>query len=180
MREAGDRIIHLTDGFKTMGLTRHVDDKLYESYIKEESDHLSRLKKEPKEDQMRFCYVNAIDTYAQACIEWEALTSKAGIRSSMTVVPGRLMTPELSTLLRRKNEAVSDMAHFEQHLQIAQPWNTTTKEYKETKKLLLERKYRLALDRVERLVIQRLFELQKANLVSTGESRFSYYTKEAD
>jgi hypothetical protein len=54
-------------------------------------------------------------------------------------------------------------------LSITIRWEPESQDYKDARVWANERRYRLALDRLERLVIQRLFELQKANLVSTGK-----------
>ena len=61
---------------------------------------------------------------------------------------------------------------FEDALKVQVRWTPGMKEYDDAKAYLTERKYRLALDHVERLVVQRLFELQKTHLASTGEFSF--------
>jgi hypothetical protein len=48
-------------------------------------------------------------------------------------------------------------------------WVRDSEQFAQAKKLVVERKYRLALDRLERLVVQRLFELQKCHVAETGE-----------
>ena len=42
--------------------------------------------------------------------------------------------------------------------------------YQEAVKYIHERKYRRALEKLHRLIVQRLFELQKLNVSHTGES----------
>ena len=51
-------------------------------------------------------------------------------------------------------------------------WNSSTPEYQEIKKEFAHRRYRLALDELERLVVSRLFELTKLNASGTGGSLF--------
>lgn len=47
-------------------------------------------------------------------------------------------------------------------------WHSSTPEYIETVKYAATRKYHKALDNLQRLVIQRLFELHRLNLARTG------------
>jgi len=51
---------------------------------------------------------------------------------------------------------------------IANRWQPSDTPYIETAKYMSERKYHLALDNLQRLVVQRLFELHKLNLSQTG------------
>jgi hypothetical protein len=47
-------------------------------------------------------------------------------------------------------------------------WEPSSQEYLETLKYMSMRDYHLALDNLQRLVIQQLFELHKLNLAQTG------------
>ena len=58
---------------------------------------------------------------------------------------------------------------LEVRLGIAHRWQPTTPEYVETTKYMATRNYHRALDNLQRLVILRLFELQKLNLAKTGK-----------
>ena len=49
-------------------------------------------------------------------------------------------------------------------------WSSSSPEYQEIKKEFAHRRYRLALDELERLVMLRLFELTKLNASGTGGS----------
>lgn len=49
-------------------------------------------------------------------------------------------------------------------------WETSDREYKEALEYINTRKYRRALERLHKLVVQRLFELHKMNLSNTGAS----------
>ena len=54
-------------------------------------------------------------------------------------------------------------------LGIERRWEPTSPEYQGTLKYIATRKYQQALGRLQRLVIQRLFELHKLNLSQTGK-----------
>ena len=52
---------------------------------------------------------------------------------------------------------------------IAKRWTPDTPEYLETVRYISERRYHQALNNLQRLVTQRLFELQRLNLSGIGE-----------
>ena len=56
-------------------------------------------------------------------------------------------------------------------MQIPRRWVPGDREYEETLKYIATRNYQRALGRLQRLVIQRLFELHKLNLAQTGMLR---------
>jgi hypothetical protein len=174
-KEAGERITNLTGTFKELKLDEQVKNGTYESYLKAEAMHIYSLKMESSEEQARFNYLSALERYWAASSKWEDEATRAGINPQVTVIPTKPLPKSLKDALRTKNEAAADVGHFERMLGIDDRWEINTPEYIEVKKLSSERKYRLALNRVERLLIQRLFELQKANLVSTG--KFFLYSK---
>jgi len=59
---------------------------------------------------------------------------------------------------------------IEEELEIEIRWEPGSPEYQNALILLKERKYRRALDRLERLIVQRLFELTKLGMSSVGTS----------
>lgn len=67
-------------------------------------------------------------------------------------------------------EKVEDL---EMQLNIHTHWTPELEEYKEMIEYIYLRRWRLALDRLERLIIQRLFELSKAHLQNTGKAHLS-------
>lgn len=58
---------------------------------------------------------------------------------------------------------------MEVRMGVAHRWQPSDVQYLETLKYMGLRKYHRALDNLQRLVIQRLFELNKLNLSGTGE-----------
>lgn len=63
------------------------------------------------------------------------------------------------------------IAEYEDLLNISagESWTPDSDMYKKTKVYITERRYRLALDHLERLVVQRVFELEKEGLIDTGK-----------
>ena len=69
--------------------------------------------------------------------------------------------------------AEESVLQIEDELAIEKRWLPTSVEYKEGMDELRCRNYRLALDNLERLVIQRMFELTKLGMSGIG----TYYTQ---
>lgn len=79
----------------------------------------------------------------------------------------RAAESEVTRLMERVN-------YYEALLDITGPrWNTETPEYQAAKQYMARRGYNCALDAVEKLVVQRLFELQKTHLASAGKYSLS-------
>ena len=57
---------------------------------------------------------------------------------------------------------------MEKSMNVHDRWEPGDRQYQETLKYIATRCYQQALGRLQRLVIQRLFELQKMNLLHTG------------
>lgn len=83
----------------------------------------------------------------------------------------RVITPSYRTAQSNVTLVMERVNEFEALLDVSIRWLPTDAAYKKAKTYLGERKYRLALDVVERLVVQRLFELEKTHLMSTGTSK---------
>jgi hypothetical protein len=67
-----------------------------------------------------------------------------------------------------------ELTRYEEEHSIDVRWVPDSDIYKETQKLLVERSYRRAVDNLERLVVQRLFELTKLGMNGVGKS--TYYS----
>lgn len=68
--------------------------------------------------------------------------------------------------------AIQVVADLEAKLQLTEPWTDNHPEYRVTLDYLQQRDYHRALDKLQRLVVQRLFELSKANLSGMGNNIF--------
>lgn len=65
------------------------------------------------------------------------------------------------------------VADLETRLLIREPWTEDTPQYQDTVKYIRQRQYHRALDKLEQLVVQWLFELSKANVVGMGKFSIS-------
>lgn len=61
-----------------------------------------------------------------------------------------------------------EVQRYEEEHGIVERWTENSEAYQQASKLLVERSYRRALDNLERLVVQRLFELTKLGMSGLG------------
>lgn len=72
-------------------------------------------------------------------------------------------------ILREKlNNITIEIAELEDVMGIAIRWTPDSIDYQDAERLLIERDWLDALDKLHKLVVNRLFELQKLNLAGTG------------
>ncbi len=70
----------------------------------------------------------------------------------------------------RRKALMLEVADLEVLLGISTSWQPADAEYMRVAQYIATRKYQRALSNLQRLVVQRLFELQKMNLSQTGKS----------
>lgn len=75
-----------------------------------------------------------------------------------------------ATTLNHVTCAEENLKRIEQQLGVTETWTASCALYIETKAFIQNCKYLRAVDNLERLVVQRLFELTKMNLSGTGKS----------
>lgn len=67
-----------------------------------------------------------------------------------------------------------EVLRYEEEHNIETRWAPTSEEYLNALTVVTERKYRRAIDDLERLVVQRLFEMTKLGMSGVGMSLFPY------
>jgi len=72
--------------------------------------------------------------------------------------------------------AIHAVADLEAKLNIECTWTEYDLEYHEVEKYLRQREFHRALDHVQQLVVQRLFEMSKANIAGMGKLSIVYST----
>lgn len=97
--------------------------------------------------------------------EYEAETSKT-----------RKIETQRRYLEERRKALTLEVANLEVHLGIAagKTWQPGEASYMRVAKYISTRKYQQTLANLQRLVVQRLFELHKMNLAQTGKSRILF------
>ncbi|KAJ6632028.1 hypothetical protein B0H10DRAFT_2159559 [Mycena sp. CBHHK59/15] len=134
----------------------------YEKYLNDEKEYFLSRKSEPPE---------VAETVEEECdkakIEHQNLDYNIVFngykRPQITLVNCRYRSTHEHLLL--VEEEVCD---YEEEHQITERWMPGSNEYEEALILLSERSYKLALDRLESLVVKRLFELTKLGMSGVG------------
>ncbi|KAJ7728633.1 hypothetical protein B0H16DRAFT_1330810 [Mycena metata] len=75
------------------------------------------------------------------------------------------------------DKAWTEVQETEVRMGVKEPWTDTSPEWTEAAHLVSTKRYRLALLKLERLVVQRMFELTKMNLSQTGYKLRKHITK---
>ena len=101
-------------------------------------------------------------------------TFKAPTEAKKSVALARAKVAERNAALRKLQLANAALEDIERRMGITAPWAEDSPEYQEAKAYVKNRRFNHAVDNLERLVVQRLFELSKANLAGTGTSCSSW------
>ncbi|KAJ7936673.1 hypothetical protein B0H13DRAFT_1589410 [Mycena leptocephala] len=120
----------------------------YEQDLKDERAHLESLLNEPAEVQKTRDFKN-LD---------HLIINQGFTRKEIALVKTRYRTT-----WERLTMVDEETARFEEHA-IEKRWTSTTQEYIDGLVLTNERRYRRAIDKLERLVVQRLLELTKLSM----------------
>jgi hypothetical protein len=85
----------------------------------------------------------------------------------------KIITQYRTTFERWQAKNMEVLRYEEEH-NIETRWAPTSQEYRDALTVVTERKYRRAIDDLERLVVQRLFEMTKLGMSGVGMSLFPY------
>ncbi|TFY62236.1 hypothetical protein EVJ58_g3989 [Rhodofomes roseus] len=143
-----------------------------EEYLKQEREYIHNRKNESPEVARKLDYLAALRRLEEASSKLTAATVE------LRKVEGNIAqyaTKEVARVRGNRTRAANryfatddDCRAYEQELQIAVRWLPASDEYQEACQLLTLREYQRSLDELERLVVQRLFELTKAGMSGTG------------
>lgn len=140
-------------------------------WLDAERKFLQDLKDEPEEQTLKCAYVQALIQRRQADQKWKAVSEQ--FLATPSHIEPHYATEARETLriesARRAAQdqlmvAIATVGQLEAKLAIRETWSDTHPEYKKTLHYLRTRDFHRALDKLQQLVVQRLFEMQKANM----------------
>ncbi|KAJ7921642.1 hypothetical protein B0H13DRAFT_1604343 [Mycena leptocephala] len=132
--------------------------EVFEERLRQEKEYLKNLSKEDPEetDQMEY---------------YQRLVNLADRKERFDVVFGERSKAN-GTVKRHTREnydkAVHSVQEMEEKMGIEDRWTRESQEYKEAAELVATRRYRGAVNKLEELVVKRLFELTKMNMSGTA------------
>ncbi|KAJ8092616.1 hypothetical protein PM082_006941 [Marasmius tenuissimus] len=142
-----------------------------ERFLQEEIEHFSKEHKEPPDVAMRLDYVELLQKLTkQKAASDDAYGGYQSAQRSKQVTAKQLQSlhTRSRTTLDRYRSTLEEVLDFENEHDFYRRWKPTDQEYIETLSAMRARNYRRALERLERLVVQRLLELTKLNMSGTG------------
>ncbi|KAI0083349.1 hypothetical protein BDY19DRAFT_987928 [Irpex rosettiformis] len=166
-RQALSIIKDYTPEVQRMKDALQITDQDIESWLHEEHKFLTSLKNEPEERILEVAYVEALIARDQAeyafivqCFSKQQPRAADRFRSESA-------TRRLETMRRnavhKMTVAIQAVNDLELKLEVAETWTPQHPQYQETLRYIQARRFHRALDKVQRLVVQRLLEMTKAN-----------------
>ncbi|KAF8479455.1 hypothetical protein JB92DRAFT_3277834 [Gautieria morchelliformis] len=137
---------------------RQVSEACFATWLQDERDYLESKKTEPDTDVL--ANVSAIRKLWEASVKLEANATRANDKARL-----RQVTHDAWEGMLFLQKGLQDV---ESQLDVGERWTTDSPAYQQTVEYLNIRNYQLAVDKLEGLVVQRLFELTKANVSQTG------------
>ncbi|KAJ6450440.1 hypothetical protein C8R47DRAFT_1230255 [Mycena vitilis] len=142
----------------------------YESYLTAERAYFESKKTEPPEVARTAEYMELLKKLHDAALESRKAKDEYS-RMDYYITHRQWQKPEITACTRRYRSSHSrhlgveeEVVLFEEEHDILERWAPESKEYQDALILMTERKYRRALDKLESLVVKRLFELTKLGM----------------
>ncbi|KAJ7776375.1 hypothetical protein B0H16DRAFT_1659775 [Mycena metata] len=126
--------------------------------LDQEFTFLKSLMGDSEEDTLQMEYYQRLVNFADRRVKLE-LVKKEGSKSSKTVI---------RHAQENYDKAYAEVQESEIKMGVVDRWEDTSPEWAEAAHLVSTKRYRLAVLKLERLVVQRMFELTKMNLSQTG------------
>ncbi|KAG6819116.1 hypothetical protein H0H93_015313 [Arthromyces matolae] len=154
----------------------------------EQKTYFSSLGREPEEHALKIAYVERLQELRAAEELYRSANSRFLISTpndaaAETYSSGLSSTRKRETERRyadeRRDQLTRDVIVLEEKLGIGagERWTFSSPQFLEISQYMSRRKYEKALDKLQKLVIQRLFELQKLNLSQTGYKMRTHIAK---
>ncbi|KAG1766881.1 hypothetical protein EV702DRAFT_980585 [Suillus placidus] len=155
----------LLDEFK---MRKSLTDDTFLQWRDEESEFLANLALEPPSDAIAVAYVEELEKLH--------FTPSSGLNSEARQ-SSRTAEAKLLAALRRLHLQMNVVEDFEHRHGINRRWEVSDPHYQEAHQYSGQRRFVRAVEELEGLVVQRMFELSKANLSSTGYKMRKYISK---
>ncbi|KAJ6476562.1 hypothetical protein DFH09DRAFT_1108859 [Mycena vulgaris] len=139
----------------------------YEKFLADERHRNHQIAQTVEYMDLRIKLRNAQDESAKAKVEYNHLDyniiNNAFTRPQISLVKRRYRASHERALLAEK-----EVCDYEDEHQITERWVPGSAKYEEALVLLVERNYKIALDKLESLVVKHLFELTKLGMSGVG------------
>ncbi|KAF9030501.1 hypothetical protein BJ165DRAFT_1417723 [Panaeolus papilionaceus] len=148
-------------------------DATFPRWLEEEFHYLTSLKREPVQETLKMEYYEMLRKLYKAEARLSEIMQQQWSHLNTTMfdtTPDK--TQEIETTRRHAQEthkrALEAIHILEHQLKVEKWWLPGDQDWKEAEGLVAKRQYQCAVDRLESLVVARLFELTKMNMSKTG------------
>ncbi|KAI0039816.1 hypothetical protein FA95DRAFT_1503682 [Auriscalpium vulgare] len=149
----------------------------FERWLIEEAAYLEKAQDEPEEDLQQVAYVENLLSLQKAQEKYGSITTvefqtytPADFASGVNLRPAALRARELERRAAQRKLEIAEnvVSDLERRLGIEDRWTTTTPAFIVAREAMDKTEFVRAVEQLEGLVVQRLFELAKANISGTG------------
>ncbi|KAG1785797.1 uncharacterized protein HD556DRAFT_1456348 [Suillus plorans] len=170
----------LSPAVKELKLALNISDGDFERWNMEELEFLETLTEETEEDIEAMTYVEALRSLAKAEAAYGSVTTVQFLTYTPADFTATHGLQKKKQVLASAREAERHAAHrklilemnvvddIERRMGIAERWQPQDTKYQEGLVYLTNRQFIRAIEQLQGLVVQRLFELAKANIAGTG------------
>ncbi|KAJ3765531.1 hypothetical protein FB446DRAFT_655158, partial [Lentinula raphanica] len=160
----------LRDSMVAAGITSA---EVFYGWLVEEGEYLRNLAQAPPKETLEMEYFTKLvalrsceDRLQQARSAWLAYIPENNTAAARRKISG----VETAHRNEQENEQklISDIQALEQKLEIVVRWVPGCDAWESAKKMVKEAEYRKALDRLEQLLVSRIFEMSRLNVAGTG------------
>ncbi|THG96932.1 hypothetical protein EW026_g4986 [Hermanssonia centrifuga] len=148
-----------------------IEDDDIKKWAHEEHKFLLDLKDEPKERVLESAYVEALIMREKADAKWQKVlmdfVATEG-HDAQDEAKTRCLETARRHAMHEMSLALRAIADLELKLELNETWTPKHPKYEEALAYIRKRQFHRALDKVQQLVVQRLFELSKANIAGMG------------
>ncbi|KAK1218219.1 hypothetical protein PQX77_019103 [Marasmius sp. AFHP31] len=140
-------------------------------FLQDEIEHFSKEHKDSPELTVKLDYVEMLQRLTRTKTASDEAHAKYQSAQCNPKVPAKQLQSlhtRSRTALERYKLVLEEVLVFEDEHNHYRRWSPTDQEYQETVLAMRGRNYRRALERLERLVVQRLLELTKLNMSGVG------------
>ncbi|KAJ3712392.1 hypothetical protein C8R42DRAFT_647550 [Lentinula raphanica] len=149
--------------------------EVFPHWLKQEQEYLQSLKKEPPEETLQMEYFKKLEKYTaaqnklnDANREWITYTPDSILNALGRNDQTRQIEARRRHAIENRDDLKAEVQALEVKLGIKTRWIPGSEEWRVAQDLVHKAKYRRALDKLEGLVVARLFELSKMNMSHTG------------
>ncbi|KAG1791474.1 hypothetical protein EV424DRAFT_1475992 [Suillus variegatus] len=166
-KQALDIINNLTPVVEELKIQLKIVDTDFEHWNIEELEYLESLSMEQEYDPQKIAYAEALQSLTKAEAEYGGVTSNSGLRKPAQAVT-KVREAERQAMHHKLLLSMNVVLDLERRLSVETRWTPNDVEYQQASAYLTNRRFVRAVEQLEGLVVQRLFELAKSNLAGTG------------